>query len=104
MNIRCRASEESVRMTSTGVARGLDVDFRLSVASDIYDGEATVVPSSDPREQGYVPYGAAPCYWLDGETLGKLRSKYGDRELRLVLAVIAAACVEVAGKVGPCRK
>ena len=80
--------------TTTGVSRGVDVNFVLTLSGVDYEGEVTLLPRED-GSPGYSSWGDVD-HWLDGCTLTALRAlDLSDRDMRAVLGEIASACAEV---------
>jgi hypothetical protein len=80
--------------TSTGVERGIDVYFTLTLGGEAIKGECTLLPHEDGRP-GYGAWGQ-PDHWIDGRTLARLRA-LPDATYRDVLTAIEDACAPVAG-------
>lgn len=80
--------------TTTGVDKGLDVNFTLTLDGVDYEGEATLLPCADGRP-GYESWGSVD-HWLDGATLAALRKlDLDDSDFRAVLDRISSECASV---------
>lgn len=76
--------------TSTGVERGKDVGFDLTLDDGrVLSGEVTLLPHEDGRP-GYGAWGE-PAHWLEGRTLSVLL-KLPDDEFTEALNTIECAC------------
>jgi hypothetical protein len=88
-------SASNPRATSTGVERGVDVDFELILPDGRkLSGEVTLLPSEDGRPV-YRPWGA-PDNWIDGRTLDVIRD-LNTREWDEVVDAIEFETSRVAG-------
>ena len=79
--------------TTTGVERGIDVDFVLTIDGEEVDGEVTLLPHEDGRP-GYGAWGDAD-HWVESNVLGLIRA-LDHYDYRQVLSEIEAACAVVA--------
>jgi hypothetical protein len=93
--VRVRAS--NARPTETGVDRGVDVDFVLTIDGATLNGEVTLLPAED-GSLVYRAWGSCPDHWLDGRTVTALRDLPND-EYRTVLDAIEDATSKEAGAV-----
>lgn len=69
VTFECEAGNASE--TSTGVDRGIDVDFTLTLDGVEIEGEVTLLPHED-GSPGYGAWGSVEN-WLDGRTVAKIR-------------------------------
>jgi hypothetical protein len=79
--------------TTTGVERGVDVDFTLTLNGEDIDGEVTLRPHEDGRP-GYGSWGDA-ANWVDGAVLARIRG-LDHHEYRQILLAIEDATSRVA--------
>jgi hypothetical protein len=84
---------DNARETSTGVERGIDVDFTLTINGEEYEGEVTLLPHED-GSRGYGAWGE-PNHWVDGRTITRIRDLASD-DYTTVLDAIEAATAPVA--------
>lgn len=82
--------------TTTGVARGLDVDVTVTLPDgEEVEGEVTLLPCADGRP-GYESWGSGPDHWVSGALLRKLLKAYegDDAGLTDALSAIERAAAE----------
>lgn len=91
-------SASNPRPTSTGVARGVDLDVVVEFPDGLEArGEVTLLPAEDGRPE-YDSWGR-PDHWVCGPLLEALENASGgdQRVLRDMLGEISAAAAAVAG-------
>lgn len=65
----------TVRETTTGVERGLDVDVTVTLTGGrVIEGKVTLLPAADGRPR-YESWGD-PDHWVDGRLLRDLRDAF----------------------------
>jgi hypothetical protein len=78
----------NARETSTGVERGTDVDFTLTLDGVEIEGEVTLLPHED-GSPGYGAWGQVDN-WLDGRTVATVRKLSRDDYTDVCSAIIEA--------------
>jgi hypothetical protein len=93
MSTQITVTAGCVSPTTTGVERGVDVDFTLELDGKTIEGEVTLLPRED-GSPGYASWGQ-PDHWLDGRTLARLRAlDLSHDDYRSILTEIETACAE----------
>lgn len=58
--------------TCTDVPGAVDVNVTVTIGDRVIDGEVTLAPTPDPRDDRLTAYGAAPDHWISGALLAEL--------------------------------
>lgn len=96
--MKCKVEAGTASETSTGVDRGIDVDFTLyyqteemrdqGIDQTMIEGEVTLLPNAD-GSPGYSAWGSVDN-WLDGRTVAHLRKLDSDDHTDVCSAIIEA--------------